>query len=363
MCTEKISFCNKKDFMCAEKVVIINLVIKCAQMRKRKGYIMKATKFISLLLVAVLLLGTMPLTVFASGEGTTAKSAPKEISFSADRLLTVHDPLEEIPNTFHAVISLPVGTTKGGVLFGNYLSDNYGFFSLEVNASGNPVLRFTNAKGAIVNAVFDEVDVRLGTKVTLTVVHTDVAAFCYINGVLAQKLVGEFTYGDVMTAEDVWQKTGGLYVDPNGQEFILGGDNVKNNPNYFKGTMSSLSLYTEALSASGVEAVIGGTSTFTPVLSYAIGEGDSAYCVRDRSGNGYSASTTFYERPYELPDYEFSFAIVGDTQVQVEVDVRDGTSYTANIYDYLVANKTSKKISYVFGVGDITQNKIGRAHV
>ena len=315
-------------------------------------------KWLSLLLVTTLLLCSMPVVAFASGEDSTAKNAPKEISFSSDRLLTVHEPLTEAPNSFHAVISVPKGTTKGGVLFGNYLSLSYGFFSLEVNEKGNPVLRFTNDKNEIVTATFNAVDLRQGAKVTLTVVRTDVMAYCYINGVLAQTLEGAFAYGDVMTAEDVWAKIGSNYHDPNGQEFILGGDNTKNNPNYFKGTMSSLSLYTEALSASGVENVILGTCSYSPLLSYIIGEGDSISCVTDRSGNGYNASTTFYERPYELGEYEFSFAVVGDTQVQVQVDVEDGSNYTANIYDYLVANKTSKKIGYVFGVGDITQTNV-----
>lgn len=318
---------------------------------------MKATrKAICLLLATVVLLCALPVVTLATGESATEVSEIKEISFAKDRLLTVHEPLRQAPNSFHTVISLPVDAA-GGVIFGNYLSDNYGFFSLEVNAEGNPLLKFTGKDGEVVTACFDGVDLRLGYGVALTVVRTDVAAYCYINGELKQRLSGDFSYGDVMTADDVWEPNdyGSLYADPNGQEFILGGDNTSGNLNYFKGSMSSLVLYTEALSATGVSEVIEGACDYAPLLSYAIGDGDSAYCVTDRSGNGHSASTTFYERPYELGEYEYSFAVVGDTQVQVEYDLKNGTTYTANIYDYIVNNKTAKKIGYVFGVGDITQ--------
>ena len=319
---------------------------------------MKTTqRVLSLLLVAILFLCSMPVVAFGA-ENPTAEGSSEEISFSKDRLLTVHESLTETPNTFHTSITLPVGATEGGVIFGNYLSDQLGFFSLEINQSGNPVYRFTNAKGEIVQACFEAVDVRLGQKVALTVVRTDTVAYCYINGNLAQRIEGKFGYGDVMTAKDVWEPNGvgSYYGDPNGQEFILGGNNVKNNPNYFRGTMSSLLLYSEALSASGVESVLAQTCEYSPILSYAIGEGDSEYCVKDRSGNGYNASTAYYERPYELPKYEYSLVVVGDTQCQVEYDLKNGTNYTANIYDYIIKNKVSKKIGYVFGVGDITQN-------
>ncbi len=319
---------------------------------------MKATKkALCLLLAVVLTVCALPVAAFGTGEKVAEAMAVKEISFAKNRLLTVHESLTQTPNSFHTVISLPVGSSQSGVIFGNYLSDSYGFFSLEVNEDGNPVLRFTNAEKTITEAVFDKVDLRVGSSIALTVVRTDRSAYCYVDGVLAQRLEGSFEYGDVMTEKDVWEPngSGSLYADPNGQEFILGGDNVSGNPNYFKGTMSSLVLYTEALSEAGVESVIGGSCEFSPILSYAIGEGDSEYCVNDRSGNGYNASTTFYERPYELPDYEFSFAVVGDTQAQVYNDVNNGTTYTANIYEYLVNNKESKKIGYVFGVGDITE--------
>ena len=62
------------------------------------------------------------------------------------------------------------------------------------------------------------------------------------------------------------------------------------------------------------------------------------------------------ENPNKNEDYAFSIAVVGDTQTLVEKDAKDGTSYTASIYDWIVANSKEKKMQYVLGLGDITQN-------
>ncbi len=72
----------------------------------------------------------------------------------------------------------------------------------------------------------------------------------------------------------------------------------------------------------------------------------------------------FYERTQEKTDYAYSFAIVGDTQTHVYTDVQtlydssssNDTAYTRNLYKWIVDNKEQKKIKWVFGLGDITEN-------
>ena len=54
-------------------------------------------------------------------------------------------------------------------------------------------------------------------------------------------------------------------------------------------------------------------------------------------------------------DYVYSFAVIGDTQNINIGDVNNKTAYTKGIYEWILANKESKNISYVMGVGDITQ--------
>ena len=63
--------------------------------------------------------------------------------------------------------------------------------------------------------------------------------------------------------------------------------------------------------------------------------------------NGYSAAPS---------DYAYSFAVVCDTQTVVKKDIANNTQYLSSIYDWIVSNAESKKIGYVFGLGDITEN-------
>ena len=51
-----------------------------------------------------------------------------------------------------------------------------------------------------------------------------------------------------------------------------------------------------------------------------------------------------------VTDYEYSFCIIGDTQMTVNYD----PTYMNVLFDWIVANKESKNIQYVFHMGDIT---------
>ena len=53
-------------------------------------------------------------------------------------------------------------------------------------------------------------------------------------------------------------------------------------------------------------------------------------------------------------DYAYSFAVVGDTQTLNTKDAQNGTANMKKIYEWIVANKESKGISFVMGLGDIT---------
>ncbi len=55
-----------------------------------------------------------------------------------------------------------------------------------------------------------------------------------------------------------------------------------------------------------------------------------------------------------VKDYAYSFVVVGDTQIICYKDATKGTNYMSQVYDWIVANKEEKKIEYVFGLGDIT---------
>lgn len=77
----------------------------------------------------------------------------------------------------------------------------------------------------------------------------------------------------------------------------------------------------------------------------------------------------FKTNPNKIGKYEYAFALVGDTQVLAAWDAgypaavgatydetKRGHDYMKNLYKWIVDNKEEKKIEYVFGLGDITQN-------
>ena len=53
-------------------------------------------------------------------------------------------------------------------------------------------------------------------------------------------------------------------------------------------------------------------------------------------------------------DHLYSFVLVGDTQMLTLYDSKNNTNYLSHIYDWIVENKETRKIEYVFGLGDIT---------
>ncbi|MBQ8803910.1 MAG: metallophosphoesterase [Tyzzerella sp.] len=57
-----------------------------------------------------------------------------------------------------------------------------------------------------------------------------------------------------------------------------------------------------------------------------------------------------------VTDYAYSFAVLPDIQIVTENDAVNGENNLAKLFDWIVANEESKRIQYVFGLGDITDN-------
>ena len=78
--------------------------------------------------------------------------------------------------------------------------------------------------------------------------------------------------------------------------------------------------------------------------------------MKDRSLTGNNLEhTVFWLNEKDVApvgDYEYSFAVIGDTQTMNETD----PDAMESIYDWLVANKDDHKIEYVIGLGDITDD-------
>lgn len=82
-----------------------------------------------------------------------------------------------------------------------------------------------------------------------------------------------------------------------------------------------------------------------------LGNGDAILEMRDEDGYGF-VTELWAENYTPVTDYAYSFCVVGDTQMTNDYD----PSNFGVLYDWIVKNYESKKIQYVFGMGDITNH-------
>ncbi len=88
------------------------------------------------------------------------------------------------------------------------------------------------------------------------------------------------------------------------------------------------------------------------LVAYLLSEKNEGGEIKDLSGNGYDIAKEWLDSHEPELDYAYSFAVVGDTQwlSKFKPEKMEG------IYDWILANKDSKKIAHVFGLGDITED-------
>ena len=64
-----------------------------------------------------------------------------------------------------------------------------------------------------------------------------------------------------------------------------------------------------------------------------------------------SAASVWIDK--EIPkDLNYSFAVLGDIQSLTFFDTHQGTTYLADMFDWILDNKEERKIEYIFGLGD-----------
>ena len=327
----------------------------------KKGFKRFLCAFLAVLMLAAAMPMGLSLPSFAAADG---------LAFKQKLIYSLDAPLADAPLTFTATVKIADTVAVPGVIFGNYKNDATSYINFEIFENGVPGLSFTNAEGTVTTVLFEETDVRTGEFVNLTVVFAEgESVSLYVDGVLAKTVATTASYADdAATASD----------------FVVGGDSEDkgtvtindDNSSYFQGNIKSLALYSTALTETEVAAIYADGVDVT--------DGDILACydmtaskvgrIEDLSGNGCNA-TSFYHRYKDPDEYAYSFAVVGDTQSAVYADVnrawtkwKDGTyaTYEEAIaaqkrmsypYDWIVENKNSKKIEYVFGVGDITEWK------
>ena len=302
-------------------------------------------RFLTVLLTLSLLVGLIAsLPAFAADTDG--------MSFDAGHVYRGFDALSEAPLTIEATVYFPASydkTQRGGVIIGNYYYASTNSLSIEVYANGAPRVYFIEKSGAVHDWKFDRVSLYTGDWAHLAIVfdHAADALKCYLNGELKQTI-----------------SLGGTKLTAPTDSMVVGGDLRDGNVQYLNGKLRNVSLYSDVRTDAEITADAKATALDKDNLMVAYDLSDLAgtapEVISDVSGNGNDASYIYTEKPDDrfftdktpVTDYAYSFAVVGDTQIL-------SWKYPekmAGIYDWIVANKSAKKIEYVIGLGDITQD-------
>lgn len=276
--------------------------------------------------------------------GMTASAATTDegLTFNLEEAFHTKEPITELPVTLEANLRFPPETVweeRGGIILGNYQSSTAGSISFEIHKYGQPRYFALEADGKYTEVFFDEVDVCTGEWVHLAIVldHEKGEISCYVNGECKQ------------TIEKVFPQTVTM-ANP----MVLGGDMRSGNTQYFKGILRDVTVYSDKRTPDEIRDDYQDDKPDTDNL---IGHYDlrgKTTTLTDSNGKGPEfnlVSRSLWVKDHEsVKDYDYSFAVLGDTQSL--------TYYYPDklpvLYDWIVNNAEEKKIKFVMGLGDIT---------
>ena len=264
---------------------------------------------------------------------------PNGLSFMQSTHYRLSDKLHATPLTIEAEIYVdPSVSGRAGAVFGNYYGIRQDWL-LEIHENGIPRFYYSDTAGNVRDLRFNNVDVRTGdwVHIALTFDFEQRIITFYLNGEIAQILTCEYNLANDITR----------------YQFVVGGDNRSNNGIYFKGKIRSVSAYADVRTSDEIaRSAELGTNLYADdlIVSYLLNEKSGENDIIDLSGNGYIIQKEWLDSNTVELDYAYSFAVVGDTQWLS----RYKPEKMETLYDWIVANKDSKKIAHVFGLGDIT---------
>ena len=271
--------------------------------------------------------------------------------------------LDKVPHTFEAWIYAEFSGWEGGVILGNNSAKSGGRFTFTLNKDFYPELTFKDRNGATHSAVFKNADVPPYSWAHLVIIFDEAEAEfrCYVNGEFKESIA----FSDTCPAKC---KDGcvGIFSLSSASHypFLLGGDLNYLNPNYFRGYIQDVALYSDVLSDSeialdfqnGVNA-----EDENLILYYDIDSLDKGKDIEDLSGNGYDlvySKAWLTEEEMEAErnkkgftgDYDYSIAVIGDPQYAT----KSNPEAVRAAYSWIAENKDGKNIQYVIGLGDLT---------
>ena len=301
--------------------------------------------------------------------------------------------LTEMPRTYEAVVYVPGDVMTKGAIISNYYplgNTPHIDFSIGIGGTGNearPMLDITDENDNRTRIEFRS-NIKGDSWVHVVITHESNSAAdvytCYVNGEKVSRQNINYWINGVKTTDAAisygvldmskMEQSASMYL---GQAYgyssttELGADDPYNEgaayqPTNFKGRIKNVALYSTVLTEtqikenyqSGINAQRDGVILCYDLSSKETSNETKSGYISDISGNGYDTVPLFHERNDELNENEFdySFAILGDTQFLVDWDLKNGTAYSKDIYNWIIANKDAKKIARVLGVGDIVES-------
>jgi len=246
----------------------------------------------------------------------------------------IETPIKTLEATVYFPKSMPA-SERGGVIIGNYNS-SLPCVNFEVYSDGSPRFYVKDKSNNTYNIVFDQINLYNGEWNHIAIVRDGAKVMCYINGELKQTVAKSVP--DVITTD----------------VHILGGDQRSGNEQFFRGRLKNVALYSDVRTADEIKADVTSAGKDGMICSFEVDGLKDPTNIEDKSGNGYNAKLfqPYFTEKAPLADYAYSFAVIGDTQI---LAVKYPEKFTA-LYDWVLDNVEAKKIKYVLGLGDITDD-------
>ena len=352
------------------------------------------TLLVSLLAVALLCGLFMAMSISTSAEDTRITDAPLTDgrSFEDGEGIQLGKELDTMPRTYEAVVYVPADVNEKGAIISNfYPLGNTPHIDFSIVKGGTnearPLLDITDVNNNRTRVEFRS-NIKGDAWMHVVITHESNANgdvyTCYVNGEKVSKSNINLWVDGVKNNEAIiaygemdmsgMENSASMYL---GQAYAyssvteLGASDPYNEdgayePTNFKGRIKNVALYSSVLREaeikanyqSGIDAERDDIILCYDLTSKETSKEAKSGYITDISGNGYNTVPLFHERGEELngDSFDYSFAVLGDTQFLVDRDVEYGTSYTADIYNWIIANKDTKKIARVLGVGDIVED-------
>jgi len=287
------------------------------------------------------------------GEYVEEEILPTEgLTFTTEPYYILENTLTDIPHTysvsFYIPKSLDITSASTGSLLGSWYDNIRPSILLDIQPGGNPRFYYrvgeTSVNYKSITYTGGTVEKGKWQNLTFVVEENNLTVTCYLNG----SSIGTGTLKNTYDEHAITNK------------FLLGGTQKPGNSDYFKGIIKEAVLYTESLGASDVSALYSnGTNSVTaePLVHYDLTNAVDFADIPDLSGNGNDiiCVNRWFTEKEPVTGYDYSFAVIGDTQ---KVTYNDPDKLSL-IYDWIADNAASKNIKYAFGLGDIVETASG----